>query len=114
MLLAFCHICLGLNVVGIKQVIINGHLEPRPLPGDTLALLGKTARSCGLCFEHWDMFCVLPANQVIFVLFQVSTLLQALTHLWAIIHQDPTHQGPTQALGATQPQYWFHQGQPPR
>lgn len=48
------------------------------------------------------------------VLFQVSTLLQALTHLWAIIHQDPTHQGPILALGATRPQSWSHQGQPPR
>lgn len=38
MLLALCHICLGLNVVGIQQVIINGHREPRPLPADTGSL----------------------------------------------------------------------------
>lgn len=71
------------------------------------------------------MGCALSAEILCFVfsqlisdlscmLLQVSTLLQALTHLWAITHQDPTHQGPILALGATQPQSWSHQGQPPR
>ncbi|KAF6123549.1 cell death inducing p53 target 1 [Phyllostomus discolor] len=35
---------------------------------------------------------------------QVSTLLQAPFHPWATTSRGPTHQGPTLALGVTQPQ----------
>lgn len=52
------------------------------------------------------LLCLLP--------FQVSTLLQAPIHPWATTSRGLTHQGPTLALGVTQPQSWSLQGLPPR